>query len=71
MDPEFQRVLFRVLLLGGAIMVIGAGVLVVAFRAFAPSQSREHDSRAALLLGALIFFVLMMCALLLRLSMVK
>ena len=34
MDPDFQRILFRVILIGAVIGVVGAGGLVIAFRAF-------------------------------------
>ena len=69
MDPEFQRVLFRTLLLGVPILAIGATLLVIAFRAFAPAESRGRDFRPALLSGGLLFFVFIACVLLLRLSM--
>lgn len=71
MEPEFQRILFRVLLVGGAILVIGAGALLVAFRAFAPAQAGNRDFRPALLVAAVLFFVFIACALLLRLSLVR
>lgn len=71
MDPEFRRVLIRVVLLGGTIIAIGAGTLVVAFRAYAPSEGKGRDFRATILIAALLFFILLMCVLLLRLSVVK
>lgn len=71
MDPEFRRMLIRVVLLGGTIMAIGAGTLVVAFRAYAPSTAKGRDFRATILVAALLFFILLMCVLLLRLSVVK
>jgi hypothetical protein len=69
MDPEFRRILFRTLIIGVPILVIGAIALVVAFRAFAPSEKPGRDFRSALILGGAIAFVLLMCVLLLRLSM--
>lgn len=71
MDPEFTRVLLRVVMLGGAILVIGAGTLVLAFRAYAPSQEKGRDFRASILVAGVLFFVLVMCILLLRLSVLK
>lgn len=71
MDPEFQTILWRVVLIGGAILVIGAGTLLIAFRAFAPAEKRGRDFRAVLLIAALLFFVFLVCVLLLRLSMLK
>ena len=71
MDPEFQRILIRVVLLGGAILAIGAGTLVVAFRAYAPSEKKGRDFRATLIVGGLLAFVLLMCVFLMRLSMVR
>lgn len=59
------------LLVGGAILVIGAGALLVAFRAFAPAQAGNRDFRPALLVAAVLFFVFIACALLLRLSLVR
>jgi hypothetical protein len=67
-DPEFQRILLRVFLLGGAIFAIGAGTLFVAFRAYGTNDSK---GRATILTGALLVFVLLMCVLLLRLSFAK
>ncbi len=68
MDPEFTKLLTRVMVLGGAIGVIGAGVLFFAFRAF---SARSRDFRATLLIAVLLVFVLLCCALLVRLSLVK
>jgi CHASE2 domain-containing sensor protein len=64
MDPEFQRILFRVLAVGGAIGTIGAAALFVAFRAF----RGDSPTRAPVLVGAVIAFVLVVCAALLMLS---
>jgi len=70
-DPEFQRILFRVMLVGGVILALGAGTLVIAFRAFGAPKSDGRDFRAASLIAALLAFVLLMCLLLLRLSMLR
>jgi hypothetical protein len=67
-DPEFQRILIRFVLLGGAIFAVGAGTLFVAFRAYGTNDSK---GRATILVGALLVFVLLMCVLLLRLSFAK
>jgi hypothetical protein len=64
-DLEFKKILIRVVVLGGAILAIGAGTLVVAFRAYGGNDSK---GRATILVGALLVFVLLMCVLLLRLS---
>jgi len=61
-EPEFQRILLRVMSIGGAVALIGAGILFLAFRSFA-----GRGSRALLILGALIAFVLVVCAVLFRL----
>ncbi len=71
MDPEFTRIILRVSLLGGGILVIGAGLLVVAFRAFSPARSGGRDFRPAILVASVLVFVMMICALLMRLSMVR
>ena len=65
MDPEFTRLLVRVLIVGGAIAVIGAGVLLIAFRAFG------RQSRAGLLIAALLAFVFLCCLILLRVSLLR
>jgi hypothetical protein len=66
MDPEFTRVLIRVVILGGAIGVIGAAVLFFAVRAF-----RRGEFRATVLVAALLAFVLVCCIVLLRLSVAR
>jgi len=62
MEPEFQRILLRVMLIGGTVALIGAGLLFLAFRSFA-----GRGSRALLILGGLIAFVVMVCAVLFQL----
>jgi hypothetical protein len=61
-EPEFQRILLRVMIIGGSVALIGAGMLVLAFRSFA-----GRGSRALLILGGLIAFVLVVCAVLFQL----
>ena len=58
----------RVLIVGGAIGVISAGALVVAFRAFSGKTSKDKDFRGPVLLGGVIAFVLLCCAVLLLIS---
>jgi hypothetical protein len=70
-DPELQRILIRVALVGGGIMVIGAGVLIVAFRSFSTTQGRGRDFRATVLIAAVIAFVMICCLVLFRLSRVQ
>lgn len=67
MDPEFTRILLRVTIVGGAIGIIGAGLLILAFRAFA----RPPDLRPSVLIAALLGFVLLCCALLMGLSLIR
>jgi len=67
MDPEFTRILLKVAIVGGAIGIIGAGLLVLAFRAFA----RPRDIRPFVLIAALLGFVLLCCVLLLGLSFIR
>ena len=68
MDPEFQRIMIRVLIVGGAIGVISVGALVVAFRAFAAKTPQDKDFRGTILVGGVIAFVLLCCAALLIIS---
>jgi len=68
MDPEFQRVMTRVLLVGGAIGAIAAGALVIAFRAFAAKGPRDKDFRGTILVGGVIVFVFLCCAVLMIMS---
>ena len=67
MDPEFTRLLLRVAIVGGGIGIIGAGLLILAFRAFA----RPRDLRPFVLIAALLGFVLLCCVLLLGLSFIR
>ena len=68
MDPEFQRVITRVLIIGGSIGVIAAGALVIAFRAFSAKTPQDKDFRGTILVGGVIAFVLLCCLGLLILS---
>ena len=68
MDPEFQRVMTRVLLVGGAIGAIAAGALVIAFRAFAAKGPRDKDFRGTILVSGVIVFVFLCCAVLMIMS---
>ena len=70
MDPEFKRVLARVLMVGGVILIVGAGSLVIAFRAFG-SEKKDGDFRASLLVSIVLAFVFLACVLLLRMSMLR
>jgi len=67
-DPEFQRVMFRVLAIGGIIGAIGAFGVYAAFRSFSetPSATRARGPVMFLILG----FVIVCCLILLRLSFV-
>jgi multisubunit Na+/H+ antiporter MnhB subunit len=67
-DPEFQRVMTRVLIVGGAIGVIATGALVIAFRAFAAKTPRDKDFRGTILVGGVIAFVLLCCVALMFIS---
>ena len=67
MDNEFLRILMRVVVVGTAILAIGAGTLIVAFRAYAP-DAKDRDNRPAIILGILVAFVFLACVFLLRLS---
>lgn len=51
--------------------VIGAGILFFAFRAFAPEVAGGREFRATLLVGVLLAFVLLCCALLVRISLLR
>lgn len=62
MDPEFQRVIIRVLIVGGSIGVVCAGALVVAFRAFSAKDSaRDKDFRGTVLVFGVVAFILLCC----------
>ncbi len=65
MDPHFTTLLLRVIAVGGTIAVIGATILLLAFRAF------SKPFRANVLVAILLAFVFVCCLLLLRLSLIK
>ena len=61
----FTTLLSRVVLVGGAIGVIGTAILVLGFRAFG------KPFRANVLIAVLLAFVLICCLALLRLSLLR
>jgi hypothetical protein len=65
-DPEFQRILIRVVSLGLIIAAIGGAGVFFAFRGYGeqPSHRRTLGPAMVLLLG----FVLICCLILLKLS---
>ena len=63
MDPEFTKILIRVVIIGGLMASIGAVVLFFAIRAF-----RKGETVATALIFALLGFVLVCCILLLQFS---
>jgi hypothetical protein len=65
MDPEFQRVLFRTLAVGGVILAIGGTALFLAFRSFGEEGAERRPF--TLLIGVAVF-VLICCLVLLRWS---
>jgi hypothetical protein len=46
-------------------------LLVVAFRAFAPASDRPRDLRPFILIGAVLGFVMLACALLFAISFIR
>lgn len=69
-DPEFQRVLMRVFIVGGIIGGIGAGGLFIAFRAFGTAR-KETEMMPVVLTAAVLLFVIVASLVLLRISVVK
>jgi hypothetical protein len=67
-DPEFQQVLLRVVLVGGTIMIVGATGLFFAFRAFAPTAKKGRDFQAVVAIIAVLAFVMIGCFVLLIFS---
>jgi len=65
LDPEFTKLLFRVAIVGGAIGVIGTGVLLLAFQGF------RRGSRGTMWVVALLAFVFLCCLVLLRVSVIR
>ncbi|MGH9421710.1 MAG: hypothetical protein ACRD3J_17160 [Thermoanaerobaculia bacterium] len=70
-DPEFLHVLLRVMLVGGAIILVGATGLYFAFRSFAPSAKPGRDFRAIVAIIAVLAFVMVGCFVLLLFSFSK
>jgi uncharacterized membrane protein YidH (DUF202 family) len=70
-DPEFGRILLRVVLVGGTIMVIAATGLVFAWRAFAPTAKKGSDFRAVVTVIAVLAVVMIGCFVLLIFSFSK
>jgi hypothetical protein len=70
-DPEFRRVLLRVMAVGGTIMTIGAVGLYFAFRAFAPSEKKTGEFRAIVGVIAVLAVVMVGCFVLLLFSFPK
>jgi len=60
-DPEFQKVLLRVLLVGGVIGIVSAAALVVAFRSFGETESGGPGRKPFIILVAAIAFILIAC----------
>ncbi|MEA2339407.1 MAG: hypothetical protein QOE82_3414 [Thermoanaerobaculia bacterium] len=63
--------LLRVLLVGGAIMAIGATGLYFAFRAFAPTEKKGRDFRAIVIVIGVLAVVMVGCFVLLIFSFSK
>jgi hypothetical protein len=70
-DPEFQQVLLRVVLVGSTIMIVGATGLFFAFRAFAPTAKKGRDFQAVVAIIAVLAFVMIGCFVLLIFSYAK
>jgi hypothetical protein len=68
-DPEFTRVLLRVVAIGLFLGGVGAAALYVAFRAFGSDNPREI--RGSIWIAAVLLFIVVGCIILLRLSFVK
>ncbi|HEX3578928.1 MAG TPA: hypothetical protein VHY33_10230 [Thermoanaerobaculia bacterium] len=67
-DPEFGRILLRVVLVGGTIIVIGATGSFFALRAFAPTAKKGSDFRAVVIVIAVLAIVMVGCFVLLIFS---
>lgn len=67
-DPDFGTAITRVAIFGGAIGVIAAGILFIAYRAFSPGPKGNRDFRAVVLIGAVLAFVMLACVVLLAIS---
>ena len=69
MDPEFTRIVLRVIAIGLVLGGLGTAALFVAFRAFGSDNPR--DLRGSLWIAAVLMFIVLGCIILLRLSFVK
>jgi len=67
-DPEFVRIMLRVVLVGGTIIIIGSSGLYVAFRSFAPTEKKGRDFRAVVAIIAVLAVVMVGCVVLLIFS---
>jgi hypothetical protein len=68
LDPEFTRMLTRVVLVAAPVGVLAAAALVVAYRAFAPSAAPGRDLRAVIITAGTIAFVLLACVVFMLMS---
>jgi hypothetical protein len=68
-DPEFTRIVLRVIAIGLVLGGVGTAALFVAFRAFGSDNPR--DFRGSLWIAAVLMFIVVGCIILLRLSFVK
>jgi hypothetical protein len=67
-DPEFARILLRVVLVGGTIMAISTTGLFFAWRAFAPAAKKGSDFRAVVIVIGVLAVVMVGCFVLLIFS---
>lgn len=70
MDPEFQKVLLRVLLVGGAIGIVSVAALLIAFRSFGQKEEKGDLRPFMMTIGA-IALILVGCIVLLLFSFVR
>jgi hypothetical protein len=64
MEPEFLHILVRVLIVGFAVVIAGTTALFLAFRSF----GKPGSHRGVIWLMAISFVILIVCAVLWRLS---
>jgi hypothetical protein len=67
-DPEFQRILFRVLLIGGVIGLIGFAGVYLAFRSFGQLSEKRAPRPIVFVLVA---FIIASCLVLLRFAVAR
>ena len=70
MDPEFVRVTTRVVAIGLIVISLGTVALYVAFRSFGESNERGDFKPFAILIASALF-ILVICLVLLRWSLVR